>query len=447
MYKSKGLLLSPYGKKILFYTIPFVITSVLQQLFNVADIAVVGRFAGEAAMAAVGSNTPIINLIINLFIGVGLGANVIISRCIGSGDRNKISRTVHTALLSAVIAGIILAIIGELLAGRILLLTGVPDDVLPMASVYLRIYIFGLPVVLLYNFITSIFRAKGDTKTPFIVLIVAGIINIILNVIFVKNFNMSSGGVALATIISNLISSVTLLIIMYHSDDDTRLIPSRLVISKGELMDMLQIGIPAGLQGCMFSFANILVQTAINSLGSVVMAASSAAFNVEVLVYFIFSSFGQATTTFSSLYYGARNRKKCKDTLCIGIGWGMIFTIVAVLLLGFNGRFIISIFNDNPQVIALGYQRLLFLLPSYFFSVFLECCSGYVKGFGKTIPPFVVSFFGICVFRIIWLNTAFKAFPVFSTICLVYPLTLGFTGLCMLAMVQIIRPAHKYIEN
>lgn len=287
--------------KILRYALPVAATGILGQLFNASDIAIVGNFAqGDtvAAVAAVGANGPVIGLLLNIFIGIALGANVVIANAIGRGDSNTVSRAVHTSIVAAVLGGIIVGLLGQLLAEPVLSMLQVPEDVFPLALKYMRIYLLGLPVIFLYNFEAAIFRSAGDTKTPLVALALSGVLNVILNLFFVVVLNKTVDGVAIATVLANVVSSVVLLRRLLRSELFIHVEFKNLRIDWKILWRILKIGVPAGIQGAVFSLSNIVVQSAINSLGKVTMAASSAAFNVEVMAYYILNSFGQACTTF-----------------------------------------------------------------------------------------------------------------------------------------------------
>ena len=293
------------GDKIIRYALPLAVTGVLQQLFNAADLAVVGQFSGKEAMAAVGGNAPVIGLLVNLFVGISLGSNVMIARSIGQKDNETITKTVHTSVVMALLGGALLAVLGEFLAPGVVDMLDVPGDVYSMAVKYLRIYLAGMPVIMLYNFEAAIFRSCGDTRTPLAALVISGILNVILNLFFVLGLGMDVDGVATATVISNLISSVILFAALVKTKQAIRVEPKKLRVHGDVLGEMLKIGVPAGVQGMIFSFANIIIQSAVNSLGTTVMAASSAAYNLEVFAYYIMNSFGQACTTFVGQNYGA----------------------------------------------------------------------------------------------------------------------------------------------
>ena len=312
----------PIWNKLPRFALPVAATAILEQLFNASDIAVVGNFTGAAktaSVAAVGANSPVIGLILNLFIGIALGTNVIIANAIGRDDRETVQRAVHTSVLTAIIGGFLVMIPGEIFAVQILSAMSIPEDVLPYAVLYLRIYLLGLPVILLYNFLSAVFRSVGDTKTPLIVLALSGCLNVLLNLFFVIVLKMTVNGVAIATVISNAISSIVLFIVLMKSDKYIKLSLRELRIDKRVLGQILEIGLPAGLQSAVFAISNIIIQAAINSLGTIVIAASSAAFNIEVIAYDVFNSFSQACTTFVGQNYGAGKLDRCKKTLLLSI--------------------------------------------------------------------------------------------------------------------------------
>lgn len=290
-------------------------------------------------------------------------------------------------MLTAIIGGFLVMIPGEIFAVQILSVMSIPEDVLPYAVLYLRIYLLGLPVILLYNFLSAVFRSVGDTKTPLIVLALSGCLNVLLNLFFVIVLKMTVNGVAIATVISNAISSIVLFIVLMKSDKYIKLSLRELRIDKRVLGQILEIGLPAGIQSAVFAISNIIIQAAINSLGTIVIAASSAAFNIEVIAYDVFNSFSQACTTFVGQNYGAGKLDRCKKTLLLSIAEDTIATAVTIGLVLFSGRFLLSIFTSDPQVIELGYTRLLLIFSAYTFSMLYEIMSGYLRGFGISLVP------------------------------------------------------------
>lgn len=440
------MLNGPLWNKILRFALPLALTGILQQLFNAADIAVVGQFSGgdgEAAKAAIGANTPIIHLIINTFIGIALGTNVFIANAVGSRDDAAVSKAAHTSVSVSFLAGFVIAAVGELLAEPILSSQNVPENVLPMAVLYFRIYLTGVPVILLYNFESAIFRGVGNTKTPLIILMLAGVLNVLFNLFFVIMLGMSVAGVALATVISNAVSSGLLFFRLLRSEGPTKLSFKKMRPDKRVLLRILRIGVPAGVQSAVFSGANMLIQSAINTLGSAVMSASSAAQNLEGIAYFVLNSFGQACTTFVGQNYGAGKIDRCKRSLRIAYLEGIAATAAAIGIILFSGRSLLSLFGGSDEVIEIGYTRLIIIFTAYFFSLTYDTFSGYLRGFGISALPALLTMAGICGIRITWIYLVFPKYESFKCIMIVYPLSLGTTAVLILGAVLIIRPAKR----
>jgi len=423
MRKEINMLEGSLWDKILLFVIPLAATTILQQLFNAADVAVVGQFVGKNAMAAVGSNGAIMGLVVNLFNGIALGANVVIARYIGQGNEKNISKAVHTSLSFAVICGIGIAIFGELIASPLLKVLDVPDEIFDMALLYLRITVAGVPVLFLYNFEAAILRSRGDTKTPLLVLILSGVINVGLNLLFVIVFNMSVAGVALATVISTVVSSGLLLVVLMRRNDNLKVSFANLKIDRALLSKILRIGLPAGVQGSMFSIANIIIQSAVNSLGPDVMAASSAAFNIEILSYYIVNAFGQATTTFIGQNYGAGNIKRCRRVFALALSMSVCITLAVSSVMIFFGEALLSIFNNEPEIISIGMIRMIAIVGFEVINSLVDGPSGALRGFGKSATPAFLSLIGICGVRIAWVYTVFKATPTFTVLMASYPLS------------------------
>lgn len=433
--------------KILRYALPVAATGILGQLFNASDIAIVGNFAqGDtvAAVAAVGANGPVIGLLLNIFIGIALGANVVIANAIGRGDSNTVSRAVHTSIVAAVIGGIIVGALGQLVAEPVLSMLQVPEDVFPLALKYMRIYLLGLPVIFLYNFEAAIFRSAGDTKTPLIALALSGVLNVILNLFFVIVLNKTVDGVAIATVLANVVSSVVLLRRLLRSELFIHVEFKNLRIDWKILWRILKIGVPAGIQGAVFSLSNIVVQSAINSLGKVTMAASSAAFNVEVMAYYILNSFGQACTTFVGQNYGTGQIDRCRKALKLCLIESVIATACAVCIALLSGKYLIALFNNDPEVIRLGMVRMKFIFMSYIFSTIYDCMSGYMRGFGISLTPALLTIFGVCGTRIIWIYMVFPMSQTFETIMQVYPISLAINMVLIFCALIITRPSKRY---
>ena len=433
--------------KILGFAFPLALTGILQQAFNAADIAVVGNFTGEAgkaAMAAVGANTPIINFIINGFLGISLGTNVVIANAVGSKDDETVQKAVHTSMIVAVLGGVIIALLGELLAEPIFRMQNISDEAFSMALLYFRIYIAGTPVILLYNFEAAIFRGIGNTRIPFLALVIAGIINVGLNVFFVVFMGRTVDGVATATVISNMISGIVLLLFLKKSKTPARFDEKKLRISGSVLKKILKIGIPSSLQACVFSAANIIIQSAINSLGTLVAAASSAAFNIEIFSYYVLNSFGQACTTFTGQNYGARKFDRCKKSLRLCLIEGIVIEGLMVSFLLFFGRDLIAIFRPGDrELVEIGYIRVMFITTAHLLSLFYDVMSGYMRGYGISLSPALVTMCCICGIRIIWIYTVFEKYRSFTSIMAVYPLSLGVNALAIFILLLIKRPAKK----
>lgn len=429
------------------FALPVAATAILEQLFNASDIAVVGNFTGDArtvAVAAVGANSAIIGLVVNLFIGIALGANVVIAHAIGQGDRATVHKAVHTSVVVALLGGVLVALLGELVAAPLLGLLNVPEDVFPLALLYLRIYLAGMPVILLYNFEAAIFRSVGETKIPLIALFSSGILNVALNLFFVAVLGMTVNGVAIATVISNAVSALLLYRRLRRTDMDIHLDPKALRIDLAVFKRILRIGLPAGIQSAVFSVSNIIIQSAINSLGTVVMAASSAAFNIEIITYDILNSFSQACTTFVGQNYGAGQIGRCKRTMLLCLAEGLVTLAAAIALILSFGKPLLSIFNNDSEVVATGFIRLMMVTLSHTFSLLYEVMSGYLRGFGISLTPAILTMVGVCGIRIAWIQFVFPMSRTFRTIMTVYPVSLCTTMLLLLAAVLIYRPSRRF---
>lgn len=432
------------------FALPIAATGILEQLFNASDIAIVGNFAQTdktAAVAAVGANSPIIGLILNLFIGIALGANVVIANAVGRDDKQTVQKAVHTSMVVSVIGGVLVAIIGELIAEPLLTVLNVPDDVLELALLYLRIYFLGMPVILLYNFEAAIFRSIGETKMPLIALTLSGILNVLLNLFFVIVLKMSVNGVATATVLANVVSAGILYIKLIKSDKYIKVEFKKLRIDGKVFAKIMQIGLPAGIQSAVFAVANIVIQGAINSLGTVVIAASSAAFNIEIIAYNVMNSFSQACTTFVGQNFGANKIDRCKKTLFLCLIEDAIASGTAILIVLITGKFLLSIFNNNPEVIEIGYTRLVIIFIAYIFSMLYEVMSGYLRGFGFSLVPAILTTVGVCVLRIIWINTVFPANRTFVTIMTAYPVSLSTTAVLIFIALIIYRPSKRFANK
>lgn len=418
----------PLLGKILLFTLPLMASSILQLLFNAADIIVVGRYAGSDALAAVGSTGALINLLTNMFIGFSVGANVLVARYYGAGKPDEVSETVHTSVMLSIIGGVLLAVIGIIFASPLLELMGTPKNVLPLAALYVRIYFAGMPVILLYNYGSAILRAIGDTKRPLYYLAIAGVLNIILNLILVIVFEMSVAGVALATIISQTLSAVLVIRCLMHTEGGCHLDLHQLKIHTNKLWKILQLGLPAGLQGSIFSLSNVLIQSSVNSFGAIAMAGNSAAANIEGFTYVAMNSFYQAAITFVSQNMGAMEFRRIRK-----IAWQCLACVtVTGALLGnlsfFFGHQLLGIYSDEAEVIRYGIYRLEVIGTTYFLCGIMDVCVGCLRGIGYSFLPMVVSLLGACGFRILWIFTVFKGHHDLHTLYISYPISWAITA-------------------
>lgn len=421
------MLNGPLVSKIILFALPLAASSILQQLFNAADVAVVGRFAGNQALAAVGGNSSVINLLVNLFVGFSVGANVVIARYIGEGKSEKIQQTVHTVITMALICGMILAVLGNAVARPLLQLMNTPGEVLPLATVYLKIYFGGMPFFMLYNFGSAILRSIGDTQKPLYCLIVSGIINVCLNLLLVITFRLGVVGVAVATVTANGVSAGMVLFFLAKSKGAIRLDMRKLSLNKEEMIKIVKIGAPAGLQGMVFSFSNVCIQSAINGFGTDAIAGSAAALNYEFFTYFVTSAFTQAAVTFTSQNYGARQYERCKSVWRISAALGVLGTgiLSAVFVLGRG--FFLSIFAADAAAISFGAVRMLHIQVFSFMPPLYEVTGGNLRGMGYSMTPAILTMFGSCAVRVIWIYTVFAWKPTLAVLFWVYPFSWAVT--------------------
>ncbi|MCI8327704.1 MAG: MATE family efflux transporter [Lachnospiraceae bacterium] len=426
------LLTGSLWDKVLLFTLPIVATNILQQLFNTADIAVVGQVVGNAPLAAVGCSGPIVTLFITLFSGLAIGANAVISRHIGAGDKGKVREAVHVSMAIAIIFGLLVMVVGESITRPLLEIVGTPANVMNLAVKYLRIYFLGSVFLMLYNFEAAILRAGGDTRKPVLVLIVTGAVNIVLNLFFVIVCRMNVEGVALATLISNVLSAFILLRILTQSENILQIRPKNIHLQKDVAKVILLIGIPAAIQGMLFNIANIVIQSGVNSLGSDVVAGSTVGFNIEIFVYYIVAGFGQASITFNSQNLGAGNLKRCAQATrwCVGLGFIMT-VIVSCLIIGFR-EFLAGFFTSDETVIRIAVIRIMVLVSFEIFNMLNEVMSGTLRGLGYSILPAFLSIFFVCGVRILWLLFIFPLNRTFEWLITVYPLSWIFTDISLI---------------
>lgn len=418
--------------KLLLFALPIAISSILQQLFNSVDVAVVGKFASSQEQAAVGCNAPVINLMINLFVGISIGANVAIANYVGQQNREKIKDTVHTSMLVAVISGLFLLVLGQLVARPILHYMDTPEDILNYAVTYLKIYFLGMPFIMVYNFGAAILRSIGDTRRPLYCLVLSGIINALLNLFLVVVFHLGASGVAIATVVANMISSSIVVYILTHETGEIRLSLKKLKIVKKELNYILRIGVPAGVQGMVFSFANVFIQTALNGFGSDVVAGSAVALNYEFFSYFVIAAFNQTAVTFISQNFGAQQYDRCKKIfwLCMGVGTLIMTSMSLTFVLGRS--FFAYLFTTSPVVAEYAMIRMVYVLTLNFLISTYEIGGAALRGIGYSTLPAVITIFGTCVLRIVWLYTVCKWFPTYETLMVIYPISWVITGVPVL---------------
>lgn len=426
----------PLLGKLIIFTIPIILSGVLQLLFNAADVIVVGRFAGEASLAAVGSTGSLINLMTNLFIGMSVGANVCAAQFYGGGQYKDVKKTVHTSTAFSIICGVVLIFIGLFLARPILEIMGSPEDVIGLAALYVRIYFLAMPAVMLYNFLAAILRAAGDTTHPLIFLTVAGVVNVILNLILVVFFNMGVAGVAIATVTSNYISCGMLVVFFTKQEDALKLEFSKIKVDKKILNRIIRIGLPAGIQGTVFSLSNVVIQSAINSFGTAVIAGSSAAASIEGFVYVSMNSVSQTCVTFVGQNYGAADEKRVKRVIfeCLGI-----VTVVGLILGNLAYYFaspLLGIYTDSSAAVAAGTLRLFWVCCPYFLCGIMDTLTGGLRGLGRSTVPMIVSLIGACATRLVWIATYFQLHKTEDVLFFSYPgswlLTLSVHSICLI---------------
>lgn len=442
MMKKMDMLHGSIADKTWTFALLLAVTGICQQLFNAADILIMGRFVGKTAMAAVGSNAPVMGIIVTFFIGISLGANVVISQLTGRRDRKGVTRAVHTAILSALFGGLIMTVLGELAAAPLMDILSVPEEVKPMSLRYLRIMFLALPGILMYNFTSAIYRSQGDTRTPFLCLITSGVVKVASSLFFVLGMDMDVGGVAASSVCATLLSSLMLLTLLSHTTLSVHVSLKEAVFDRMMLKEILSVGLPAGLQGAVFSLSNIVIQSAINSLGEEVMAASAAAFNLEIIAYYVINAFGQACTTFTGQNYGARLFSRCRKIFCITFlqGFGAMAAVCGVVL--FFGTPLLTLFSTDSEVIDYGYIRLEYILGAEVLNLIIEMVSGFLRAFGKSLLPAIIVTAGICGSRILYVATIFRWKADFHTLMAVYPLSWLLTDLGMAAVLLYYRKIY-----
>lgn len=427
------------------FSLPVAITGILEQLSNLIDTLMIGHFSpdgGTLGMAAVGSTTPIATLLIMLFVGLSLGANVTIAHAVGAGNRDRANHCAHTAVVLALL-GVVVTILMEIASRPVMQCLSVPPEIFNDALVYLRVYLLGIPAILQFNFEAAIFRSVGVTRMPLMALAISAVLNVVLDGIFVAFLGWGAAGVALATVLCYIVSSGFLFTRLLKAGEAIRIDPRRLRIDRESVTKIVRIGLPAGIQGSVFSLANILIQTCINSLGAQVVAASSAALSLEFVCYCLFNSFSQACTTFVGQNSGAHNPARCKEVLKVALIEDSIFAVAMIALVVWQGRTILALFSSDAEVLDIAYVRVCTLFPAYVFSMAYENMSGYLRGFGISALPSALTAIGVCGTRFFWALAVFPVHPTFATVMVAYPVSFCTTALLIAGALVYCKPAQQ----
>lgn len=421
------MLNGPVMPRLLSFALPLALSSILQLTFNAADVIVVGRFEGDAALAAVGAPGALINLLVNLFLGLSVGANVVVAQCHGAGNYRETSAAVHTSIALSVLSGIGVGVVGFFLAGFFLSLMNTPAEVLPLATAYMRIYFLGMPANMIYNFGAAILRAVGDTRRPLLYLTISGVVNVILNLVFVIAFGMGVSGVALATIISQVISAVLVVLCLMRSDGPIHLDVRKVRLERGKVVQIAKVGLPAGMQGIMFSISNVLIQSTVNSFGTTVTAGNTAASNIEGYIYVSMNAIHQAAITFTGQNVGARKYDRIprvtRDSLLAVVGIGLAMGAVLMLF----KRQLFHIYTADDAVIDAATIRSTVIAPTYFLCGMMDVMVGVLRGMGSSVTPMIVSVAGVCGFRILWILALYPLWPTLTMLYISYPVSWAIT--------------------
>lgn len=436
---QQSLTHGPLGKQILLFSLPLIASNLLQVLFNMADIAVVGRFSGPVALGSVGSTSTLIFLFTGFLMGIGNGINVLVARHYGAESERDVRETVHTAALVALAVGIIILLVGLLLSGPMLRLLNTKDDLLPGAALYMRVYFLGMPAMAIYNFGNAVFSAVGDTKKPLRFLLIAGILNVALNLFFVVVCHMGVAGVALASALSQYVAAIFVLRALVRTDNIYGLDRKLLHITPDKVRDILALGIPSGLQNVIFSIANLFIQAGVNTFDSVVVEGNSAAANADALVYDVMNAFYIACASFMGQNYGAGQKKRVLRSYFISLGYSFGISVILSGFLVLFGQQFLSLFTTDPHVVEAGMIRLTVMGLSYPVSAFMDCTIAASRGLGKSIAPTVIVILGSCVFRVVWVYTVFAYFQTLQSLYLLYVFSWSIT-----AAAEIIYFIHSY---
>lgn len=410
-------------KKLLIFTLPILASNLLQQFYNAADTVVVGKFASDTALAAVGSTGSLITLILSLFTGLTAGTNVACANHYGARNQEKLRNCMHTSILLGVICGIGLAIVGFALARPLQVMMGSPDNVIDQATLYVRIYFCGVPASLIYNFAAAILRAHGDTKRPMIILALSGVVNVLLNLLFVIVFHMDVAGVALATIISQYLSMAAALYLLYDPKDDCAMQKSEMRLDKEAVLEVVRIGVPSGINGALFSLSNVILQSTINSFGDVIMASNAAASSITGFVYFFAASFGIANVSFAGQCYGAKKYKRIDQLMVASTVGAIVGVCAASLLVTLMPRIFLGLYSSNPEVIDNGVEKMILLSWGYILYAVAENAAGCLRGMGNSTMPTILNICGICLPRVVWIYCIFPLYPTYFMLNICYPVS------------------------
>lgn len=437
--KEMDMLHGGLAGKLIVFAIPLACSSILQQLFNSADVAVVGRFAGDQALAAVGSCVALVGIFVNLIVGLSVGPNAVVANLIGQKKREQINGVLHTIMAFGMLLGLVLMLLGMLSARVILEASGTPESVLGMALLYIRIYFLSIPFMLIYNFGSAILRSYGDSRRPMYYLLFSGIVNVILNLVLVICFQLGVAGVAIATFISNILSASLTVLHLYRRNDEFRFRFRNLRIRWDELKNVLIIGVPAGIQGAIFSISNVFIQSGINSFGENAIAGSSLALNFEYFTYDIAAAFAQAAVTFTSQNYGAKNLKRCRRVFWECMLFGIVFTEILCVVFMVWDDFFVSIYTTSSAVAAYGIIRMHHVCSLEGLCATYEVESAALRGMGRSLAPSIITVIGTVVFRLVWMVTVFRRFPTYEMLMNVYVASWIFTGVATFVVYAIVQ--------
>ncbi len=410
-------------QKELLFVLPLILTAMLQLLYNAVDVIVVGKFAGTTALSAVGSTGPLINLLVNVFIGLSIGTSAVTAVYFGAKDEESIHKVVHTSIAVAIISGIFLIGLGICSTPILLKWMGTPDDVIDQSILYLRILFLGMPFNLIYNFSAAILRAVGDTKRPLIFLALSGMVNIILNLLFVIVFQMSVVGVATATIIAQATAALLITRCLANSQGGLRLEVAKIRIHKQQLLSMVRIGLPAGIQGSFFSVSNVIIQSSINQFGSVAMAGNAASSNLEGFIYSGMNCVHQAAVTFAAQNIGAKQYQRVRKNLYYCFGIVSVLGLIMCTIFGVFGEQLIGLYSNDAQAIAIGVDRLHFFCSCYVICGIMDVMTGHLRGIGQSVFPMIVTLCGVCLFRVVWVFGVFNQVPSLKVLYISYPIS------------------------